>query len=295
MKRHPIYLGLAVTGLLIGSLGVAVTAGATPWTGQPHHPTAAPLAAPAPTGPRVHSTYVPVTPCRLADTRVAGGRIANGGARSFVVRATAAASQGGQSGCRFSTRASAVEATITVVGASANGILKAYPSNQSEPKATLLNFGTAFNASATGAVPICTAVACPSGRDLTVRVHGSAVHVVIDVSGYYVQPLYASVSADGHGGGSQVASTSHLSTGNYSVEFAGETGVGNYIFVDDDLTHCVVTATVGRQTQPNVEVPQGYAVAGVFDGLDDLQSVDVETFDKSGTPADLPFYLVLTC
>jgi hypothetical protein len=301
MKR-PIRLGLAVAGLLAATVGVATAASASPWTGHIGQHAAANLAASAPAaadvGPHPHSTYIPITPCRLVDTRKVGGAIPNGHARSFDARDLFDENQGGQEDCNFSTRASAVQATLTVIGAHANGVLKAYPTDQPEPTATLLNFGTAFNASATGAVTLCTKEHVHCAGDLAIKVLGSSANVVVDVLGYYVQPLYARVTADGKGTGSQLESVQHTGTGTYEVSFAGSLAViGNsYRFGDDNITQCAVSTSVGGPSTSQVEPPQGYAVGNVVLGVDEfVGSVHVHTFDKNGTPADLPFSVVLTC
>ncbi len=125
--------------------------------------------------------YTPVTPCRTVDTRIAGGFIGAGLARTFVVHGAVVGQGGNAAGCpspRGEPRA--VHMNVTVVPVSGNGFIKVYPFNTPEPNASLVNFKLGTNIA--NAATIKTAFLL--GPDITVKASQRA-HVVIDVLGYY--------------------------------------------------------------------------------------------------------------
>jgi sugar lactone lactonase YvrE len=129
--------------------------------------------------------YVAVSPCRVVDTRVAGGAFTVNQQRSFQVGGTGAgfAAQGGKAGgCGVPDGAKAFEGTVTAVSPGANGFLRAWPSNESAPTATFLNFVKGQSITNTGAISLA-----PSGtQDLTLKNYSQGSHFVVDVQGYYV-------------------------------------------------------------------------------------------------------------
>lgn len=92
--------------------------------------------------PLAENSYVPITPCRIVDTRIGndvyGTPISNLQTRYFVVAGTLGfGSQGGKSGgCGILEGAVAVTATLLVVGPSNTGRLHAWPNGVAEPTAT---------------------------------------------------------------------------------------------------------------------------------------------------------------
>ncbi|WP_426573086.1 fibronectin type III domain-containing protein [Aquihabitans sp. McL0605] len=130
------------------------------------------------------SVFVPTSPCREVDTRVAGGAFAPGAVRSVQLAGTggAFAAQGGQAGgCAIPDGATAVEASVTAVTPSRNGYLRTWPSGSAPPNATFLNFTAGQGVTNTGIV----ALAATGLRDLTLRSYGGPTHYVIDVQGYF--------------------------------------------------------------------------------------------------------------
>ena len=91
--------------------------------------------APAPTPQALGPTtshdleFVPVDPCRLADTRQGGGIVGTNATRNFLVSGSAGfPAQGGTSGgCGVPEGALAAELTIISADATAPGFLRAYP------------------------------------------------------------------------------------------------------------------------------------------------------------------------
>lgn len=221
-----------------------------------------------------------VTPCRIVDTRAAGGAIPAGGTRSFLVAGSGLGGQGGVSaGCGIPWPwATGVVATVTAVAPSGNGFLRAWPYGDTEPTATLLNFTKNVGMSNTATLPICT-----SGCvwDLSVKVYGSATHVVIDVVGYLEPNRWALVNSDGTvSRSSMVASASSQGTGMYEVIF------------DRDVTDCaysVNSGLAGSLFGPPV------AFAGATGRYATPNGVWVETWDAAGANVNAAFFISVEC
>jgi hypothetical protein len=138
--------------------------------------------------------YTSLQPCRLVDTRAAGGPIQPGsaGARTFNVVGVSApdslASQGGSpNGCPVPgfadvPQVQAVLLNVVAVTPSGPGDLRAWPTDQPIPMASILNFPQGLT--------IANAVVLPvrqdhPGGDITVQADVSATQVVADVLGYF--------------------------------------------------------------------------------------------------------------
>ncbi len=131
--------------------------------------------------------YTPVTPCRIVDTRYAGGPIAAGATRDFDVdNATSFASQGGNNGpCGIPYGvAQAVAMTITVTGPSAWGWFTAWSYGYPKPNASVLNYDTGDTLANTTIVPVWPG----PGFDMSLYSSATA-HAIIDVVGYYAAPV----------------------------------------------------------------------------------------------------------
>ena len=125
-----------------------------------------------------------LTPCRLADTRLAAGStnptggpiLATGVTRTFPI----------QSLCSVPVGAKAVSLNITVVRPNGAGHLTVWPSDvPTRPTVSSVNFAAGEPAIANGAiVPLATSV-----PDLSVYPYvaatGGTVHLVLDVTGYF--------------------------------------------------------------------------------------------------------------
>ncbi len=114
------------------------------------------------------STYTPVTPVRLLDTREQGGRVGPGEARDLQVTGVAGVPAG----------ATAVALSVTAVGASASTDVKVYPVPD-EPAASSLvvtKGGTASN---------LVVAAVGDGGAVRLRNSGGTVQLIVDLAGYY--------------------------------------------------------------------------------------------------------------
>ena len=127
--------------------------------------------------------YVAVVPCRVVDTRVAGGALASGVERDFAVTGSGSlASQGGAvGGCGVPVGAVAVEASVTAVAPSGVGYARLWPAGSSMPNATFLNFGRGQAVTNTGALSL----AGSGAKQLSLRSFGGPSGYMIDILGYY--------------------------------------------------------------------------------------------------------------
>ncbi len=118
--------------------------------------------------------FIPVTPCRIADTRLAlgafGGPILGAGStREFDVP---------KSACNIPSTAQAYSINVTAVPPGGIGFLTAYPSGQSLPLASTLNSDGRVKAAAT---------IVPAGSNGGINIYTSDnTHVVLDINGYFV-------------------------------------------------------------------------------------------------------------
>ncbi|SDD58394.1 hypothetical protein [Aquimonas voraii] len=133
--------------------------------------------------------FVPVTPCRIIDTRVAGGPIAANTTRNFDITATSSyAAQGGSAsdcnGVGSAGNFAAAAITLIAVTPSASGYLTAYPFNTSQPLSSTLNY-TAGSVVANSTVVRLDQTA--SAFELSVYSFAQS-HLVADIYGYYQAP-----------------------------------------------------------------------------------------------------------
>jgi hypothetical protein len=228
--------------------------------------------------------FTPIVPCRILDTRQAtAGRLQVGSARVIDVRggeATFVQQGGNAGGCGIPSSASAIEATITAVDAG-SGFLRAWPANLTQPNATFMNYGPGLNISNTGTITLCgySGQSCVNNQDLNLRAYGSATHLVVDVSGYYVPPMAAVVNFNGAlTRNSRAVSASRGATGIYFVAF------------DRDISQCTYFANLGNV----LGSPQSGSVTAT-DLLINSTTVEVRTYSTAGALADRAFHLEVVC
>jgi alpha-tubulin suppressor-like RCC1 family protein len=129
------------------------------------------------------SLYVPVTPCRLVDTR-SGSPLGAAGARPLRIGGAGPGftQQGGSAGgCTIPEDATAVEVSLTAVDVTGVGFSRLWPGDRTEPGAAALNFGPGQNTTNSGTVALSR-----SGLvDLAVRNYSPQSRYIVDVLGYY--------------------------------------------------------------------------------------------------------------
>jgi hypothetical protein len=184
--------------------------------------------------------FIPVTPCRLADTRAASGFPPDYGPPSLPgVHAQRTFPIWGQ--CGIPGGASAVSFNFTVWAPVTRGDLRVFPAFTATPNVATLNWEAGILALANAAV-----VALSSRGEITVQVDGpGTIDLIIDVNGYYSRDVsdaksqamflmgsgpytfYAQNIASG-GGWAVVGNASGGSNARGVVGFSGYSGVGVY-------------------------------------------------------------------
>jgi hypothetical protein len=270
MERMPRALVVLVSVLAGAAVGLTATAAGAP---APALRSSIPPAAP---GVVVQSEFVAIDPCRVVDTRAAAaGPMRNRIVRAFEVAGTAGfPTQGGKTGgCGIPAGASAVTASITATAVQSTGFLRVWAEDAPEPSATVLNYARLGGGMSVGAtVPI------GQGTDtgILAKAYGGTTHLVVDVFGYFREPIAARVSSTGElqARSGHVTGASRLGTGFYRVTF------------ERPVQGCVAAASSTSSSLVN---------AAAFVGS---TSVDVQTTDVGSSPPagrDSGFALTVTC
>jgi hypothetical protein len=133
--------------------------------------------------------YTPVSPCRIIDTRLAGGPIAGGTTRSFRVTGGDLSSQGGSAtGCGIPAgAATAAVINFVAVNPAGPGDLRITPFGTPMPTASILNYAAVpgLNIANGPAVALCDSAVAACASDFTIQADVSATQVVADVQGYF--------------------------------------------------------------------------------------------------------------
>lgn len=173
--------------------------------------------------------FVPITPCRILDTRVAGGQIAANSVKSFDVTAVSDYSfQGGDasncSGAGAAGSFAAAAINFTVVTPSAAGYITAFPFLGTQPVAATVNYGTG---DIRGNFAVVKLDQGASANEMSVYSFAQT-HLVADIVGYYINPQatqldcveVASAGVDIAAGGTGTQSTAVCPTG-YEITGGG--------------------------------------------------------------------------
>lgn len=182
-------------------------------------------------------TFVPIAPCRILDTRLAGGVIPANGTRDFDVAAVTDYSfQGGSAGnCNGVGTAGAIGAAMinfTVITPSMAGYITAFPYQGARPLAASANYAGGDIVNNLAVVALDTSAAA---SDMSVYSYAQT-HLVGDIVGYFIAPTPTAL---------QCTTVSNVSTMNGSASFtgtspscpAGYTKTGGY---------CQAAGTAGR-------------------------------------------------
>lgn len=145
--------------------------------------------------PKSDLLFVPVTPCRVIDSRLGGGKLQPGVVRDFRIAGTTGfEAQGGKAGgCGIplgatTPQAAAVMINFVAVQPEGSGNLRAWPFGESVPLAAVItydNLGQFFSISNGLVVPI-TGVANVAA-DISIRADFNRAHLVADVTGYFTR------------------------------------------------------------------------------------------------------------
>ncbi len=206
--------------------------------------------------------YTPVGPCRLVDTRNAGGALTANVQRSLKTTGTNFASQGGNAACPnvpFGAATSVLLNFTAVNPTATGGFLLAKPFNPGgttfnpATDSSVLNYSsTVSTALANGiAVPICSAIStsgCTS--DLVVQSGNAGTDLIVDIVGYFQKDITRSDTVATQSGATTTINGSTCTnysggTISYTPPVSGNVKVG----VDTDI---LVNHTTGTSDFANL-------------------------------------------
>jgi hypothetical protein len=144
--------------------------------------------------------------------------------------------------------ATAIAYNITVTGATGPNFVAVTPGNVGSFTTSAINFNGTADVANAGIVSIDDArqIRVWNGDQL------GSTHVIIDITGYFVRPLYAQVNPQGTlRNGSRVVSVTRVKAGHYEVKF------------DRNVLNCAKVATLGQ-----------------WFGLQDSGVIDFQTVDS---------------
>jgi hypothetical protein len=208
--------------------------------------------------------FTPLTPCRLIDTRLAGGTFVANETRHYdlIGPANYASTGGNPAGCGIPATTTPVTSTtygnrvrslvlnLTAVLPSANGNLRAWPTNQAVPLASVLNYSPTMYAVANGiALQTCDAAVgagtpCLSG-DLSIRADTGGTDLVVDVLGYYAPVSF-------------LLASNRTLRGHFAIDYTA-TGANQYGV--DAIPFLPPLATIAAAGTPNIILPGGAPTA----------------------------------
>ncbi len=130
--------------------------------------------------------YTPVTPCRILDTRLAGGPIPAGTTRDVLVTGDTTAQGGANCGIPFGPATAAV-LNFVAVGPAGPGDLRVTPFGTAMPNASIVNYAAVagLNIANGLVVTLCFPATTTCTQDITLQADVSATDVVADVQGYF--------------------------------------------------------------------------------------------------------------
>jgi hypothetical protein len=126
------------------------------------------------------NVFVPIVPCRLADTRPAPSTV---GLRNFPLVKDdefPIKVRGTNGNCTVSPGATSVVLNVTALDSTSAGFLTVWPAENLRPNTSNLNFSG-------GQAPVPNAVTVKVDRTGAIKIYSSAdsVNVIVDVVGYY--------------------------------------------------------------------------------------------------------------
>ena len=189
--------------------------------------------------------YVALTPCRAAYTRKAGGALAGGHRRGFFIGGTSGfPGQGGTAGgCKVPIGASSVTLAVTTSGPTGGGYLTAYATGTAQPDVRSVSYNKAQTTTNTVIAPVN-----PTNGQVTVFA-STTTHIVLDIVGYYREPIAAEVNSDGSviAKSGQVTSVTHASAGQYVVKFENNVGKCAVLAVSQESYYNVGAVNFGSE------------------------------------------------
>jgi len=202
---------------------------------------AAPAAASTTASPQPpEDSVVPISPCRLVDTRNAGagGPLKPSTVREFrVVGSSGFQFQGGHDGgCGIPRGTPAVVVTVTAIDPASDGYIRAWPAGRGEPNASVLQFTARQSNAGTATVLLTAGVLNMS----VISRSATSTNITIDVTAFATLQLQTVIGPNGE-----------ILVNNGTVVSGLRHGDGTYVVTfNRDLVGCtaVVNAGTGNQT-----------------------------------------------
>lgn len=136
------------------------------------------------------NVYTAVTPCRIIDTRLAGGMLAAAETRGFRISGQSSyVTQGGFNGnCGITAGiyTAGIAVNIVVVSPSTSGYVTAFPTGEAKPQTASVNFTAGQVIGNSGIFKIALAE-LPTTQQLNIF-STSNTHLVVDIVGYFAIP-----------------------------------------------------------------------------------------------------------
>jgi hypothetical protein len=130
--------------------------------------------------------FTPITPCRIVDTRNAGGAVMAGSTRIFKAWAASYTTQGGSAtNCNLlqTNDVAALALNLVVVAPSTDGYITAYPVGEVRPNASTVNYKTNDVLANSATVKVNQTTSDWNLYSL------ATTHFIADVVGYYSKPV----------------------------------------------------------------------------------------------------------
>lgn len=179
--------------------------------------------------------YTMVAPCRIMDTRVAGGRLAAGTTRSIAVHGANFTAQGGAATtCGIPSDPSAVAINVVAVTPDGSGFLTIFPAGTTRPSAASLN----YTAGSVVANEVLAKTTLGQPTDVAIYTH-AGTDIVVDIVGYFMAPkvtmldcVYAQGNLVTPPNGGQATSVAGCAAGYRVAGTSCEGGAATLVYVD---------------------------------------------------------------
>jgi hypothetical protein len=236
--------------------------------------------------------YYPVTPCRIIDTRFAGGPIIPGTNRNFIAVGGPFGSQGGSpTDCHTPFPGpAAVMINIIAISPGSVGDLRVFPFGADVPLASAINYIPGQNVANGIIQAICQGPDCDF--DLTVQADSASTQMAVDILGYFMFPstpvtqnLFAVVNGLSApallvaGQSFRAVSVNRISPGVYELYF------------DRDISNCAYVASLGDPG--SVLVPAG--IVGATGRAGTPNGLFIVSRNLAGANTDQTFHVHVMC